>query len=939
MKNLSTAATIGLMTLCIAFSLYARGQKENPDGGMQATVEKVQVALERTAAQQFKGGHDSAGAETCMQLYDLDNEANIWWIVKAGDALLRVGQYERAKNAFVKYLEKKNSVQVMARLATAEYGLRNYARALEILKQIPGLVESQEQITMIAVESYFATGAYDEVLLLLPERRVYMNKRGLELAALSCEKMSDFKKALLYNEKLLGVTPVSKRMDIGYRIAALYEKMGQKPRAMKAFEKNIAEYPSDIRNYEHLSWLYMSNSQWRQAQTLLEKAIQAPGSSPVIQCMLARCFAAQANRIAAVTTYRQYLAKVPRDSAAWYELGSVYYEQEHYAEAIEALKKSAAMMPKNTECLTLLGECSIRTGDVRSAVASFEQSRTIVKNDIRVLSQLAACYRLLHDAKNLMSVVRDWAAFDPKNGRAQYELAEMYMENQRWHEALLAIENACAIDSTRVDVQLLNARACEKNGNESGRLSHLKTAFRYAADNPDVLYELGAYYAGKNQAAAARPLFVKALSIDRMHGGAHFEYAKLLESSGDKDSAYEHFSTAVQIDPFNTTFLVQFARCAFAVGKRDVAFDYLKKAVSRDSTQPEVLQWAGIMYKEAGSADTARVLLLKALVRGSKCASCYKYLADIYFDNGEYDLAVKFYTESLSAGNYSEAASVALGNALILSGDFARARTMYDRIFSENPKSEEALYRLCSAYLRLRMLDKAKDLFAQHSSGRTGGWIHLARGEIAEAEGRADDALISFTVASNLMPENPLAFAGVGRINLMKRDYNKAVESFGRALGNAPHNVDFLLGMGQAYEGIEQLSSAFELYAEVARKAPRQPDVFGRMGWVLSRQQLHDQAVAAFRRGLELNPKNGALAYGLGNEFRIMMQFAESIDAFKKSVRNRNDEKRFFEAYKNIGDIYFYDLKNPEKAKDFYKKYMKFGGRDETVVSLVNTLR
>jgi tetratricopeptide (TPR) repeat protein len=148
--------------------------------------------------------------------------------------------------------------------------------------------------------------------------------------------------------------------------------------------------------------------------------------------------------------------------------------------------------------------------------------------------------------------------------------------------------------------------------------------------------------------------------------------------------------------------------------------------------------------------------------------------------------------------------------------------------------------------------------------------------------------------------------------------------------------VDFLLGMGQAYEGIKQFPAAFELYAEVARKAPRQPDVFGLMGWVLSRQELHDQAVSAFKRGLELNPKNGALAYGLGRELRVMLQFDDAIASLKKSVKSRNDEKRFFSAYKDIGDIYFYDLKNPDKARDWYKKYIKSGGKDETIVSLVN---
>jgi tetratricopeptide (TPR) repeat protein len=939
MNNIITM-TAGCMVVCMSAIASGKSGTVRVGSSMQATVDKAAAALMQTEQEEIRAGHDSAAGEACSQLYDLDNSKNIEWLVKAGDAFTRAGKNDRARTMYERYLDKKSSSpQVIAKLATVELARQNFARVVDLVKQIPQIVSSQESMVVIAAESYYAVGAFDEVLSLLPAIKLHKNRRGLELAAQSSEKMGDFKTALSLYEKLLPASAAAKRQELSFCIAALLEKMNAKDKAMKAYEANIAEYPSDLRSYERLTRLYMTDCQWRQAQVLLEKALALADARPYMARMLGQCLAAQANRLAAVNQYRHYLALVPGDSAAWCELGSVYYEQEHYSDAIEVLKKSVALMPKNAECLTLLGECLAKSGDIRGAVEPLEQSRVLAKSDIRVLSQLAECYKALNDRKKLMSVLKDWTAFDPRNGQAQCQLAEMYAKDGKWRDVIFTAENAFNIDSTNAQAHLLYAQACEKTMNENGRYIHLRKAYQYAPDNAEVLYELGAYYSGRNQIVAARPLLAKAISIDQMHAGAHFEYARLLKAGGERDSAYWHFNTAAQLDPFNITYLVQFAQAAYAMGKRDVAFDYIKKALSRDSMQFDVLQWAGIMYKDAGYADTAKALLLKAIVRNAHCASCDMYLADIYYDNGEYDLAVKFYTQSLSIGSYSEAASVKLGNALIMSGDFERARMMFEKIFSTNTKSEEVLYRLCSVCLRMGNIDKAKSLFTQYAGTRTGGWTHLTRGEIAEAEGRAPDALVSFTVASTLMPENPLAHAGVGRIELMKKEYDKAVESFGRALGNAPHNVDFLIGTGKAYEGIGQFSAAFDLYAEVARRSPRQPDVFGLMGRVLSLQQLHDQAIATFKRGLELNPKNAELAYGLGHELRVMMQFGDAIEAYKKSVRTRSDEKRFFSAYKDIGDIYFYDLKNPEKAKDYYKKYMKSGGKDEAVVSMVNGLK
>jgi len=71
---------------------------------------------------------------------------------------------------------------------------------------------------------------------------------------------------------------------------------------------------------------------------------------------------------------------------------------------------------------------------------------------------------------------------------------------------------------------------------------------------------------------------------------------------------------------------------------------------------------------------------------------------------------------------------------------------------------------------------------------------------------------------------------------------------------------DFLIGMGKAYEAMGQLSAAFDLYAEVAARRRVSRTCSG--SWpCLSLQQLHDQAITVFRRGLELTPKNASLSY------------------------------------------------------------------------------
>jgi tetratricopeptide (TPR) repeat protein len=584
----------------------------------------------------------------------------------------------------------------------------------------------------------------------------------------------------------------------------------------------------------------------------------------------------------------------------------------------------------------MLGTCYGKINEMDSAVVPLETARTINKYDIRVLSQLAAYYRLKRDSKKVYDVLKDWTVADPKNSQPKFELGDMYVWDQKYRDAIPVLESACGLDSTNVQAHLSLAKAYEKTGNDAGRLLHLKMAVTYGSRNADAQYEYGRFYGARNQLAYARPFLAKAISLDASKAATHFEYGRLLSALGEKDSALEQFNIALQAEPQNIAFLVQFAQAAHAVGRKEVALENIVKALARDSTNTEILQWAGILYRECGFDDTAKQILLKAITLDKDCASCCKYLADIYRTNADYDLAVKFYRQALAVGSFSEGASMGLGVSLFLSGDLDRARMMFEKIFSENPKGDESLYRLCSVYIRMDMLDNAKEIFTRSRGGRKSAWILLTEGEIAEAEDKPDDALASYTAATSLMPENPLAHAGAGRINLVKKQFDKAAENFGNALGRDAHNVDFLLGMGKAYEGMGQSQAAFDLYTEVAKKSPRNPEVFYVMGRALSKQKEHDKAVTTLLHGLDLSPKNAALYYGLGYEYRALSKFKEAVEAFKKSVSNKNDEKRYIDAYKNIGNIYYYDLKDQGKAKDFFNKYIKAGGKDEKVNALLN---
>jgi tetratricopeptide (TPR) repeat protein len=193
-----------------------------------------------------------------------------------------------------------------------------------------------------------------------------------------------------------------------------------------------------------------------------------------------------------------------------------------------------------------------------------------------------------------------------------------------------------------------------------------------------------------------------------------------------------------------------------------------------------------------------------------------------------------------------------------------------------------------------------------------------------EIRNNIDAAIISFNVALRLQPGMAEAHAGLGRINLRKKEFDKAIVNFSKALVKDPYNPYLLLNLGKAYEGIDQLSSAVNTYIDVSHKFPRIPETYMLIADIMNREKKHTKAVEILVRGLKHNSKSAALYSLLGKEYTALGEFTNAIEAYENVIKH--DEKKYLDAYLKIAHIYHMELRNEKEAKKYLKKYLKKGG-------------
>ena len=611
---------------------------------------------------------DSAAAEACLKVYEFDNDRYKDYLVKAADTYKQCGKTQKAKDLYDKFLAQGfTSQSVGSELSAIEFSNKNYKRVIELQKDLSDNF-SLESALMLA-ESYCATGQFDEALPCCARALAKSpnSRKALELCALANEKLGDSKKALLVREKLMGLPGgnIQWRKDNVFHAGQLYEDQNQKDLAIKAYEKNIVDYPDDIRNYERAAAVCMADRNWKRAQGYLENAVKLANATPILRKMLAQSFVAQGNRINAIAQYKQYLSTASADSAAWNELGTVLFEQEHYAEAKEVLKKAAVLTPRNFNCFSLLGSCCLKTGQFAEAIAPLEKAHALDLTDVQVMANLSQCYRSIDDKKKRIALLSEWALADPKNGKVLKDCGELLLGDGRTREAVNMLESASSLDSIDARTHLLLAKGYDKLGKQNAQMTHLEKAIAYDSSNADIQYEMGRFLNARKQFSRAEPFLQKAIALDSLHAAAHYEYSCLQRVQKNFEQAYKNARAAAQCEPYNTTYLMQQVQTAYVCGKKDLAYAIIRKLYAKEKSSLEILQWAGLLYKECGNVDSARQILEKAISLSSSCASCYKNLGDIYRSEANYEKAIALYGQALAVGTFDEGAALGLGISLL----------------------------------------------------------------------------------------------------------------------------------------------------------------------------------------------------------------------------------------------------------------------------------
>jgi superkiller protein 3 len=329
-----------------------------------------------------------------------------------------------------------------------------------------------------------------------------------------------------------------------------------------------------------------------------------------------------------------------------------------------------------------------------------------------------------------------------------------------------------------------------------------------------------------------------------------------LLANGKAAEAQAAFGKALAADPKLTAARIGTARALLAQNKAADAVAEGRKAVEENSNDAEAHAVLGLALLAQGNWSEAIASAQEGKFKNGRNVMVLYAVGKIFEDPKSGNLAQ-------ADANYKEAAAV--------DPEFAPLKLSAITNLERQQKYDGAI-------------ELAKPLADANPQNAE---IQTIYGRLLVRKGDFLAAVNPLEVASKASPNNAEVQAMYGTALFNARQQAEALEAYKKAVALAPANVDYqttyglLLGMADKFaEGIAVLEKV------VGTPGYKNAAGYTNLGWVYRNidPPQADKAVAAYGKALELDPKNGQAALGLGWALSYARKYDEAIAAFTKAT-------------------------------------------------------
>ncbi|HEY9784708.1 MAG TPA: tetratricopeptide repeat protein [Candidatus Obscuribacterales bacterium] len=880
--------------------------QEDYDKAIDAYSKALQMDPKNAAAQQ--------GYTTCM---DARKAKQIAQAEQAGGDLYKSGKYNEAIAKYMDLLKQdpKNAAyhynlaacyQMLKRFdeAISEYraaiGLdpktKTYQDALD-----SALKAKAEPIIAAAVKKHTDkdyTGAidlYQQALAIQPNNApLWFNLASAQYAR------EDYARARDAYQKALEVDPKGQIDDL-YMMAVIDEHFNKGQQALGEYQKYLATAPGGK---------YLKEAKDR--VTALNKNIND-------------------------TQHIKSQAEIATEKAAddAYQQAVSLRDQKKYDDALAAIDKAIAAMPKEPLYPATKGQILQLKGDIDGAIAQYKLASSIdPKNDqykkaiddatadkAAPIGEEAVKLQQAGDLAGAVAKYQQALAILPNNAQLWRNLGSAYQALDQYQQARDAYQKAYNLDNKAEVDNLYYMAVIDETLNQGAKALSEYRQYVQAAPAGQWVNQAKP----RIQALAANPNNVQKLQTQaeiKLAQQVDALLSKAVEAYNQKryDDAIPLYQQVIQLKPKDATLV-------YSLGALYQAKEDMANAV--------------IWYQKAVDMAPANKDYQAALV-AAKAAQVGPVMEEGYKKQlaQDYKGAIELYQKGLQQYPDNAAGWTSLGACYQAVDDFANARSSYQKGYDLDKKSQsENLYFMAVLDENFGQGAKAAQEYTAYlQANPKGTWAVQAqqRASTLKVNPNATQK-IQTTAEVKQIAEVQAAYDAAIKLQ-QEGKYDEAIAKYQEAIKGAPNRADIIYALGTCYHNKNDLDNAIDTYKKALAIDPKLADAKKFMIAALQAKAapLVDAAIKKqtaatpdlpgavidYENALKINPDDAATWMNMGTAYQALNNNPKALSSYNRAQQLDPSPQVTGECYYYRGTLYE-AMKQPANAVVEYQKYIK----------------
>jgi putative PEP-CTERM system TPR-repeat lipoprotein len=571
--------------------------------------------------------------------------------------------------------------------------------------------------------------------------------------------------------------------------------------------------------------------------------------------------------------------------------GMVAYSLKRTAVAQGYLKLFLRNYPDSIGPRILLGQMELDRGENAETIKLLEPAAALAPGDIKILSLLAEAY--LKDGQHIKASDLLQQAMGAEEGNLVLRTQRAVNEFGLGRKAQ-AIEDLGAVVDAYPDLKMAGATLVVMSLKERRYAEAVVVSRRLLEGEPENLTYLNLFGVAETAAGnyeAARWAFELALALDWRFEQAQLNLAELELRAGRPEVARERLGLLMARNPDQEAGMLMLARSWDASGEHKKAREWAERAVGADPASVPVAVYLTDLLLRMKESEEALKVAESMEVRGPSVddVDLLMALSRAYIANGQRATAQVVLQRGSSMAGYDAPMLMEIAALQRQAGDLTGALWSLEKAVSGQPLYLATRVKLGELYTELGKVDLARavadDLRRDFPGDPYGDQM---AGSIASAQGDAEQALASFTIALKRRPSPILAV--------------RVYEAMREARGAEPA-LDFLTGwvrehpddrianqaLAEALYRAGRSAEARHLYRRALEAAPDNPLLLNNLA-LIHAEQRSPEAVDLARKAYALLPGAAETADTLGWVLVQEGQPAEGLKLLREAKTRAVDD-------------------------------------------------